>query len=45
MIGLGTIINSGGIVLGGVIDSFAGKLFKPVRRESLNKACGVSEIL
>ena len=45
MIGLGTIINSGGIVLGGVIDSFAGKLFEPVQRESLNKACGVSEIL
>ena len=29
MIGLGTIINSGGIVLGGVIGGLAGKLFKP----------------
>lgn len=45
MIGLGIIINSGGIVPGGVIGSFAGKLFKPGQQESLNKACGVSEIL
>lgn len=29
MIGLGTIINSGGIVLGGVIDSFAGSCLSP----------------
>lgn len=39
MIGLGTIINSGGIVLGGVIDSFAGKLFKPVQREPGISGC------
>ena len=39
------MINSGSIVPGGVIGSFAGKLFKPGQQESLNKACGVSEIL
>lgn len=44
MIGLGTIINSGGIVLGGVIGGLAGKLFKPEQQESLNKACGISVI-
>lgn len=44
MIGLGTLINSAGIVLGGLIGMFAGKLFKEQQRESLNKACGVSVI-
>lgn len=44
MVGLGTIINSVGIVLGGVIGLFAGKMFKEQQRESLNKACGVSVI-
>lgn len=44
MIGLGTIINSGGIVLGGVIGGLAGKVFKPEQQESLNKACGISVI-
>lgn len=44
MIGLGTIINSAGIVFGGIIGLFAGKLFKEEQRESLNKTCGVSVI-
>ena len=44
MIGLGTIINSGSIAIGGVIGIFAGKLFKMEQRESLNKACGISVI-
>ena len=42
MIGLGTLINSAGIVAGGLIGHFTGKLFKPPQQESLNKACGVS---
>lgn len=44
MIGLGTIINSSSIVIGGIIGIFAGKLFKTEQRESLNKACGISVI-
>lgn len=44
MIGLGTIINSASIAVGGIIGLFAGKLFKEEQRESLNKACGVSVI-
>lgn len=44
MIGLGTIINSAGIVAGGVIGHFAGKLFGAEQQDSLNKACGVSVI-
>lgn len=44
MIGLGTIINSAGIIAGGIIGHFAGKLFRPEQQEALNKACGVSVI-
>ena len=42
MIGLGTLINGGAVVAGGVIGHFAGKLFKPEQQEALNKTCGVS---
>ena len=42
MIGLGTLINSGSIVAGGLIGHLTGKLFKAEQQESLNKACGVS---
>ena len=42
MIGLGTIINSASIVVGGVIGHFTGRLFKTEQQEALNKACGVS---
>ena len=42
MIGLGTVINSIGIVVGGIIGRFAGRFFKAEQQESLNKACGVS---
>ena len=38
MIGLGTLINGGAIVAGGLLGNVTGKLF----RESLNKACGIS---
>ena len=42
MIGSGTIINSAGIVLGGVAGLLFGKLLKERYQESLNMACGVS---
>lgn len=42
MIGLGTIINSAGIIAGGLIGHFTGKLFKDEQQEALNKACGIS---
>ncbi len=44
MIGLGTIINSAGIVAGGLLGTFAGKLFKPEQQEALERACGVAVI-
>ncbi len=42
MIGLGTIINSACIVMGGVSGLLFGKLLKERYQESLNMACGVS---
>ena len=44
MIGLGTIINSVGIVAGGAAGLFAGKLFRQEQQESLKKACGAAVI-
>lgn len=44
MLGLGTIINSAGIIAGGLAGGFTGKLFKPEQQEALNKACGISVI-
>ena len=42
MIGLGTLINTGAVVAGGVLGGVVGKLFEDEQRESLNKAAGVS---
>ena len=42
MIGLGTLINTGAVVAGGVLGGIVGKLFDDEQRESLNKASGVS---
>lgn len=42
MIGLGTLINSASIVVGGAVGHFTAKLFGPEQQASLNKACGVS---
>ena len=42
MIGLGTIINSAAIVLGGVVGLLFGRLMKERLQETLTKACGVS---
>ena len=44
MIGLGTIINTIAIVIGGIIGNFTGKLFKQEQQSSLEKACGISMI-
>lgn len=42
MIGLGTIINSVSIAVGGLLGDFAGKLFKSEQQKALNNACGIS---
>lgn len=42
MLGFGTIINSAGIIAGGLMGHFTGKLFKSEQQEALNKACGIS---
>ncbi|AMB93705.1 DUF554 domain-containing protein [Aerococcus sanguinicola] len=44
MVGLGTVINCGGILLGGLVGGLAGNLFKPNQQEALQKASGVSVI-
>ena len=44
MIGIGTLINTSGIVLGGVSGHFFGKLLKERHQESLTTACGISVI-
>lgn len=42
MIGLGTLINTIGIVIGGFSGMFFGKLLKNRYQEALNMVCGVS---
>lgn len=42
MIGLGTIINTAGIVFGGLSGMLFGKLLKEYHQESLKMACGIS---
>ena len=42
MIGLGTIINSAAIGVGGLVGHFTGKLFRQEQQDALNKACGIS---
>ena len=42
MIGLGTIINSAAIVIGGLCGHFTGKLFRPEQQTALKKTCGIS---
>lgn len=42
MIGLGTIVNSAAIVLGGIVGLLFGRFLKERLQESLNMACGVS---
>ena len=42
MVGLGTIMNSVGIVAGGLTGLFAGNLFAPDQRDALRTTCGIS---
>lgn len=42
MIGLGTIINSAAIVVGGLIGLFTGKLFHKDQQDAISRACGIS---
>ncbi len=42
MIGLGTIINTAAIILGGIIGRFSAKLFKEEQQTALKKSCGIS---
>lgn len=42
MIGLGTIINTAAIVIGGIVGHFCGNLLGKRHQESLTTACGVS---
>ena len=42
MTGLGTIINTVAIIVGGIIGHFTGRLFKQEQQAALNKACGIS---
>lgn len=42
MIGLGTLINSAGIVAGGLAGHVAGRFFREEQQEALSMACGIS---
>ena len=42
MIGLGTILNVAGIVVGGLLGRSCGRFLKPRYQDTLNMACGVS---
>lgn len=42
MVGLGTLINTAAIILGGIFGKLFGKLLTPRHQDSLEKACGVS---
>ncbi len=42
MIGLGTIINTAAIIVGGIIGHFTGKLLNQEQQTAINKTCGIS---
>ena len=42
MIGLGTIINTAAIVMGGITGNFTRKFFNQEQQRSLEKTCGIS---
>ena len=42
MIGMGTVINTAGIVIGGLAGHYCGKLLRERHQSSLNNACGIS---
>lgn len=41
MFGLGTIINTAAIVVGGILGALFGKLLQPRHQDALSKACGI----
>ena len=41
MIGIGTILNTVGILLGGILGLLFGKLLQPRHQDALSKACGI----
>lgn len=44
MIGLGTVINAAGVIIGGIVGMFAGKLIKQRAADMLVSCCGLSVI-
>ena len=44
MIGLGTIINTASILLGGIVGHYTGKLFTKEQQEAINHVCGICVI-
>lgn len=44
MIGLGTIINVGAVLLGGILGKLFRKLFADEKQDALQKACGISTL-
>ena len=41
---IGTLVNTGAVLVGGICGLFFGKLLKPRFQETLTMACGVSTI-
>lgn len=44
MIGLGTLINTGSILVGGLIGTFTGHLFKEDQQDAITKTCGIGTL-
>ena len=44
MIGLGTLVNTGAILAGGILGFLFGKLLKERHQETLSTACGISTL-
>ena len=42
MIGLGTLINTASILLGGILGHYTGRLFAKEQQEAINHKCGIS---
>lgn len=43
--GLGTLINTAAVLVGGLAGNLVGRVFRPESQESLNRACGVSVLM
>ena len=42
MVGLGTVINGGAVILGGLVGHFTNKIFRKEQQEALTLTCGIS---